>query len=148
MAEAIGLASALITLVTFSIQSSSALHQTIKDFNSHKRIVRELKEELEELRGILSSLHQAVLDSKADFTALKTPLLRCGNACNEFEMVIRKATENSHGPRTSIRDWAKLRYMGGDITSFKNALASYKATITIALCDANLYVSHLPRGRS
>jgi hypothetical protein len=138
MAEAIGLASGLLTLVTFSIKSSSSLYQTIKDFNSHKRFVRQLKEELEELQDVLASLHQATRDSKTDFTALKTPLLRCGNACNEFETVIMKATAHSQGPKTSFRDWAKLQYMGDDITGFKNALASYKATITIALCDANL----------
>jgi hypothetical protein len=138
MAEVIGVASGLLTLVTFSIKSSSSLYQTIKDFNSHQRIVRQLKEELEALRAILSSLEQAILDSKADFAALKTPLLRCGNACGEFETIIKKATEHSQGPKTSFRDWAKLQYMGEDITGFKDTLASYKATITIALCDANL----------
>ena len=138
MAEVIGLASGLLTLVTFGLKSSASLYQAINDFKSHQRNVRELRDEIEALRQVLASLQQAILDNKADFDPLKLPLLRCGTACKDFEMVIVKATERSHGPRTSFRDWAKLRYMGDDINGFKITLESYKSTIMIALCDANL----------
>lgn len=138
MADPISLASGLLTLVTFGIKSSSSLYQTIKDFNSHQRNVRELKEELEALGEVLRSLNQMAVDPALDFTPLKLPLLRCGNACKDFEAAIVKCAEHSNGPRTSFRDWARLKYMGDDITGFKNMLAGYKSTVTIALCDANL----------
>jgi len=141
MADPISLASGLLTLVMFGIKSSSSLYQTVKDFNSHQRNVRELREELEALSHVLASLKQAVPHKDVDFTPLKLPVLRCGNACNDFQMVIVKATGRSDGPKTSFRDWARLKYMGNDITGFKNMLAGYKSTITIALCGANLRTS-------
>lgn len=138
MAEPISLASGLITLVVFGFKSSTSLYQTIKGYNCHQRIVRELREELEDLSRALTSLNQAAAGAEEDFAALKLPLLRCGNACKDFEAIIVKCSEHSVKPRTSFRDWARLKYMGDDITGFKNMLAGYKSTITIALCDANL----------
>lgn len=138
MADPISAASAIITLVTFGIQSSSMLYQTFKEFNSHHKHVRELKTELDALSLVLASIHQAILDNEADFTPLKLPLFRCGSACIEFNMVVRDATKQSHGSLASFRDWAKLKYLGDDIDGFKALLANYKSTITIALCDANL----------
>jgi len=141
MAEVIGIASGLLTLAAFAFQSSVSLYQVIESFQSNQRIIRELKEELEALDGVLTSLREATTNNSTGLTALKLPLLRCGKACKDFEAVITKCTAHSSGSRTSFRDWAKLKYMGGDIVGFKNMLAGYKSTISIALCDANLYVS-------
>ncbi|KAH7119874.1 hypothetical protein B0J11DRAFT_534780 [Dendryphion nanum] len=145
MADPISIASGLLTLVMFGLKSSSSLYRTIKDFNSHQRSVRELREELEALNLVLTSLNSTVTatetESELDLTALKLPLLHCGNACNDFEAIIVNCTERSGGARTSFRDWARLKYMGEDINGFKNLLAGYKATITIALCDVNLRTS-------
>jgi hypothetical protein len=138
MADPISAASAIITLVTFGIKSSSTLYQTFKDLNSHHRYVRELKAELDALSLVLASLHQAILDDEADFTPLKLPLFRCGSACVDFNMVVRNVTKQSHSSLSTFRDWAKLKYLGDDIEGFKALLAGYKSTITIALCDANL----------
>jgi len=69
---------------------------------------------------------------------LKLPLLRCGKACKDFEVVIARCSAHSNGPRTSFRDWARLKYLGNDIAGFKNMLAAYKSTISIALGDANM----------
>jgi Fungal N-terminal domain of STAND proteins len=140
MAEPIGITSGLVALATFAFQSSLSLYQAIANFQSNKRIVRELKEELEALEAVLKSLQVATTDNTVDLPALKLPLLRCGQACREFEALIAKCTTHSNGSKTSIRDWAKLTYMGDDIVGFKNMLAGYKATICIALGDANLYI--------
>jgi hypothetical protein len=138
MAEAIGTASGLLALVVFAFQSSQVLYQVVASFQSNQRVVRELREELEALEGVLVSLRETVASTDADFTTLKLPLLRCGKACKDFEAVIVKCTAHSNGPRTSFRDWAKLKYMGDDIVGFKNMLAGYKSTIMIALGDANM----------
>jgi Fungal N-terminal domain of STAND proteins len=140
MAEPIGIASGLLALASFAFQSSISLYRVVESFKSNKKIIRELKDELEALDGVLHSLQQATANSVIDLPALKLPLLRCGQACQEFETVIFKCTAHSDRPRTSFRDWAKLTYMGDDILGFKNMLAGYKATIGIALGDANLYV--------
>ena len=141
MAEPIGIASGLLTLAAFAFQSSISLYQAVESFQSNQRIIRGLKEELEALNVVLESLNQVAASNSADLTGLNLPLLSCGKACKDFEAVIVKCTMHSGGSRTSFRDWAKLKYMGGDIAGFKNMLAGYKSTISIALGDATLYIS-------
>ena len=138
MADPLSTASGLLTLVAFAFQSSQSLYKAVASFQSNQRIVRELREELEALEGVLASLRETVTDTDADLTALRLPLLRCGKACCDFEAVIVKCTAHSGGPRTSFRDWAKFKYMGDDIVGFKNMLAGYKSTIIVALGDANM----------
>ena len=139
MAEPIGVASGLLALAIFAFQSSIALVKTVQSFNIHPKRVRDLREELEALVSVLSSLTETVdANTEVDLSALNLPLLRCGNACKEFEQEIMKCSSRSGGNRTSFRDWAKLKYMGDDIDGFRQLLAGYKSTIIIALTDANL----------
>jgi hypothetical protein len=139
MAEPISLASGLLTLTAFAFQSSITLYNTIQSFKSHSSRVRDLGNELKDLGGVLSSLSDTVSATNGvDLSSLELPLLRCGNACKEFEQELLKCSSRSTGGRTSFRDWAKLTYMGENIDGFKRLLAGYKATITIALNDANL----------
>ncbi len=138
MADPISLTSGLVALTAFAFQSSKTLYQVVQSFKSSRKAIRELREELEALDGVLQSLHQAAGDSDADLTGLELPVLRCGKACTDFEAMIVKCTAHSGGSRTSFRDWAKLTYMGDDIVGFKNMLAGYKSTISIALGGANL----------
>lgn len=144
MAEAIGLASGLLTLSAFALKSSVVLYEAVKSFQFHPKRVRDLTEELEALSGVLRTLTnttKTTTDGVLD--ALELPLLRCGNACSEFQEELMKCSSRSGTNRTSFRDWAKLRYMGDDIDGFRQLLAGYKSTITIALTDAALYVSHV-----
>lgn len=138
MADPISTASGLLALAVFAFQSSTQLYQLIESFQNNQRVVRELREELEALNGVLLSLQKAAANKDADLTTLKLPLLRCGKACKDFEAVIVKCTAHSSGSRTSFRDWATLKYMRDDIVGFKNMLAGYKSTISIALGDANM----------
>ncbi|KAK6337870.1 hypothetical protein TWF696_001348 [Orbilia brochopaga] len=137
MADPISLTSGLIAITVFTLQASRALFATVSSFKSTKRVLRELNEELVALDGVLVSLQDTINGSNTDLTALKLPLLRCGKACEEFDVIIGKCTTTSGGVR-AIRDWAKVQYMGEDITGFRVLLAGYKSTITIAICDANM----------
>ena len=138
MANSIGVSSGLLTRLTFAIRSSNSLYETILSFRSTSRAVRGLCEELEALNGVLNSLQETITNSNTDFGSLKLPLNRCGQACAEFESVIKYCTRKSKWDRTSFIDWVKLRYMKGDINGFKNMLGSYKSTISMALGDANM----------
>ena len=138
MAEPISLASGLLTLATFAFKSSIALSETIRDFQHHPERVRSLLAELEALQGVLRTLNETLsTTTDIDVSALSLPLLRCGKACGEFQDELRKCSSRSSS-RTSFRDWAKLRYMGDGIDDFRQLMAGYKATINIALTDANL----------
>jgi hypothetical protein len=139
MAEPISLASGLLALATFAFQSSITLYNTIQSFQNHPERVRSLARELEALQGVLSTLSDTLsATTDVDISALSLPLLRCGKACKEFEEELKKCSSRSSNGRTSFRDWAKLKYMGDGIDDFRQLLAAYKSTISIALTDANL----------
>lgn len=138
MAEVVGTVSAIASLVTLALQSSITLYQTVQSLQSRDKVIRELRQELEALQGVLQALDESICNFEVDLAALKQPLMRCHNACGEFNALIVKCTSHSTEERSSRRDWLRLRYMGGDITGFKDMLASYKSTISIALAYANL----------
>ncbi|OQE13512.1 hypothetical protein PENFLA_c047G01560 [Penicillium flavigenum] len=139
MAEPIGLASGLLALATFAFQCSVSLYETVNSFRSHPKRVRDLLEELEALSAVLGPLADFVkATADIDLSALDLPLLRCGNACKEFQQEVLRCSSPSDNSRTNFRDWARLKYMGDDIDGFRRLLAGYKATINIALTDANL----------
>ncbi|KAJ5210514.1 hypothetical protein N7491_010321 [Penicillium cf. griseofulvum] len=144
MAEPIGIASGLVALATFAFQSSIALFDSVQSYQSHPKRVRDLIEELETLNGVLGALKETV-DANTDInlSSLGYPLLRCGNACKDFEEELKKCSTRSSAGKTSFRDWAKLKYMGEDIDGFRRMLAGYKSTIIIALTDANLRQSSI-----
>lgn len=138
MAEVVGVASALTTFVTLALESSIVLYQTVRSLQSRDKVIRELQNEIQDLLGVLQALDESIGNLDIDLTALEQPLGRCSNACTEFNDLIQKCTQHSTEERGSRRDWLKLRYMGEDISGFKNMLAGYKSTITIALAYANL----------
>lgn len=139
MAEPIGIASGLMALATFAFQSSVGLYQTVQSYQGLPKRVRDLNEELQSLNEVLGGLNETLgSDNGSKLNALERPLLRCGNACRDFEEEIRKCSTRSSGGRKSFRDWAKMRYMGQDIDGFRRMMAGYKSTIIIALTDANL----------
>ncbi|KAM4062385.1 hypothetical protein HRG_011168 [Hirsutella rhossiliensis] len=141
MAEPVGLASGLLALATFALQSSITLYSTVQSFRDRPKRVRDLIDELEALSGVLGPLTETVSAvHTVDLSALDRPLLRCGHACAEFNQELMKCVSQSGGTRTTFRGWAKLKYMGDDIDGFRRLLSGYKSTITIALTDANLRV--------
>jgi Fungal N-terminal domain of STAND proteins len=138
MADPISLASGLLALAVFALQSSKTLYQTFESFQNSGRNVRGLKQELAALNDVLQTLQETVNQNDTKLSALKLPLLSCGKACAEFTVVVAKCTAHSNGSRSSFRDWARLTYMGKDIAGFTSLMAGYKSTITIALGDANM----------
>ncbi|KAL6229469.1 hypothetical protein BDW75DRAFT_97572 [Aspergillus navahoensis] len=138
MAEAIGLASSLAALAGFAFQASKSLYQVLESFKSTKRTVRELRHELDALNQVIEELQKVAVDHEKDLSTLKLPLLRCGKTCEEFEDAIEKCAPRSDVQRTRIIEWARLQYMGGDISNLKATLSGYKATISIALGGATL----------
>lgn len=140
MADPLSITSGVLTLVVVALKSSKLLYETVRSFQSNSRSVRELKEELESLGIVLESLQESLKNPDIDLHALERPLTRCSKACHDFQELIETNTKRSGGPKSSFRDWAKLKYLGEDIVGFKNMLAAYKSTITIALGDINMYV--------
>ncbi|KAJ5569923.1 uncharacterized protein N7459_009353 [Penicillium hispanicum] len=145
MAEVVGTASAITSFVTLALQSSMILYQTIQSLHSRDKMIRELRYELDALQGVLIALEESIANIAVELTSLKQPLLRCKNACEEFNALLIRCTPHSTEERSSRRDWLKLRYMGEDISGFKNMLSGYKSTISIALAYANLRTTNTTR---
>jgi septal ring factor EnvC (AmiA/AmiB activator) len=138
MAEVVGTASAITTFVTLALEGSLVLYQTIQGLQSREKAIRELRQELQALQEVLQTLWESIGNFDVDLASLEKPLIRCKNACEDFNALIKKCTSRSTEERSSKRDWLKLRYMGEDISGFKNMIAGYKSTISIALAYANL----------
>jgi hypothetical protein len=139
MAEPVGLATGILALATFTYKSTVALSELVNSFKHHNSRVRELSDELVSLKNILASLAetiQAIPD--IDLSALRIPLQRCEHAVKDFEGELLRCSDHAVKDRTSFRDWARLKYMGEDLDGFRRLLATYKATINIALTDATL----------
>lgn len=123
-----------------TLNSCVMLHTMIRSFHSQKREARALKSELSDLTSVLESLLETVAQNPTlDFGALEIPLQRCGQACEEYGKLVERCTKHSSdNSRRSVRDWLSQTYLQGDIDDFRAMLASHKATINIALANANL----------
>lgn len=142
MAEAVGLASGVLSFALLAFKSSIALYNTIQGIRTQPKRVRDLANELSAVSEVLHSLTETIGNAPGDdLSALELPLRRCDEACKEFEQELLRCSSRSGGDRASFRDWAKLQYMGDGIDEFTQLLAGYKSTINIALADAQLYVS-------
>jgi len=141
MVDPIGVTSGLLAITVFAFNSCTLLYQEVKSLRGTGKTIRDLEEELEALKGVLQNLKQSIDDDTPGLADLKLPLISCAEVCSDFQAAVTKCASHSGGARTSVRDWAKMRFMGDDIAGFKDLLARYKSTITIALCGANLCVS-------
>ena len=139
MAEAIGITSGLLAIVTAACKSSITLYELIKSFQRHPQRVLELMEELSALLDVLQPLTSTIESSdEVDLSSLKVPVFRCYKACSDFTEILLDCSSGPNASGTSFRGWVKIRCMGEDINGFKDLLSSYKQIISVALMDANL----------
>lgn len=139
VSNGIGLSSGIGNLITFTIESCSALNENVRSFRSKEKAVRALRNEMEDLESVLKTLHASMSNMDIGMEFLEQPLTRCRDACQEFNQLITDSLTHSTDEQVSIGDWLKLRYLGEDITGFRDMLAGYKSIIMIALADANMY---------
>jgi hypothetical protein len=148
MAEAIGLAASVIGIATLACSSSKALYELLDGIYEAPQTLKFLKTDLDALQKLLSSL-EAELKHKPDETLsdglekclkeIEPSLKGCLTACDEFKLKLSKIVSHSTEQHTSLRDKVKLQFQEKEITAFRYRLASYKATVNIALSFASLY---------
>jgi uncharacterized protein HemX len=107
-----------------------------------------LKIDLDTLQTLLSSLktelkHQSDEALSDDLRKcrreIEPSLTACSKAYDEFRGKISKITLHSTEQHASFRDKVKLQFQEKEITTFQYRLASYKATLNIALSFASLH---------
>ncbi|OQE13462.1 hypothetical protein PENFLA_c047G07994 [Penicillium flavigenum] len=142
MAEVIGISSGLAGLLALALESSRTLFSTVQSLRNREKAIRGLREALQDLEEVLKILQDSISTSPfLNSGIIERPLDRCCKACTDFNKLIMQCSEHSTNNHSSIRDWAKLRYMGEDVTGFQNMLSGYKSTITIALAYSNVHLT-------
>ena len=144
MAEVIGITAGLIGIASFAFQTSKELYNFVNSIQNAPQTIRDLKAELIALGPILSSIQQVITSDASRFEDVRYPLHQCGMVCFHLRSLLQQCTEHSATGR-SARDWVKMQYKGKTIDGYKGQLASYKATIGIALSVYTLWVSRVPR---
>lgn len=140
MADPLSIACGVASLVSFALTSSLALSTTIRSFKGQNKQTRALLAELGDLVAVLESLADTIGSSPdIDFGALRSPLDRCGKACDDYGRLIARFTKHSTESHASIRDWVKQKYLQGDVSDFKDMIAAYKGTINIGIANVNMY---------
>ncbi|KAF5541681.1 beta-lactamase [Fusarium phyllophilum] len=136
MADGLSVASGVLALVTFAFQSSTVLYKTVRSYKTQDANARALKNELNDLTGVLHSLLETVTNyPEISFDSLELPLLRCGKTCEEYGKLIARCTKHSNGTRPSFRDWIGQQYLKGDITDFRDMLAGTITAVTRNVID-------------
>lgn len=138
MADPLSVTAGIIAIVTATIQSTSALYETIESFKTYPKRVGELKNQLLALTEVLASLQELARQDDTICALLEYPLRQCCRACEDFKTLLEDCRQHARTGRPSLSEWMRLRYRNGDIVSFMESLAMYKSTIGIAVADANL----------
>lgn len=128
------------SITTFALTATYKLVTTIRDYKGHDKKARALKNEVQDLVAVLQTLLNTIGDyPDVDFSSLSIPLEQCGKTCVEYQkLILRVTAHSSDSSKSSVRDWITTKYLGGDISNFKEMLAGYRSTINIALANINM----------
>ncbi|KAK1673683.1 hypothetical protein BDP55DRAFT_695372 [Colletotrichum godetiae] len=102
MAEAIGLASGVLSFALLASKSSIALYNTVQGIRTQPKRVRDLADELRAVSEVLYLLTDTIdVAPGNELSALDTPLRRGDEACKEFEQEPLRCSSRSSGDRAS-----------------------------------------------
>lgn len=129
----------LAGLATATWQAGTKLWKGIQSQQPQPHGVVVLANENKELNRVLSLLQKRLASSPDDdLSALELPLRRCEYACVNVELEIGKLSSKSRDNLTRSLDWQRVQYMGENMDDFRDLLAGYRMTISVALADATL----------
>lgn len=134
MAEVIGLASAILSLVVIAFDTSKSLYETISSYRSQQKAVKDVLADLKALLTVLGVIRDYVQDRPQGLSlnCLQTPVESCLSICKEMGDMLGKCSTHSQDGKNSIRDWLRMQYHGKTLDEMKKRLDSYKATLSIA----------------
>jgi hypothetical protein len=140
MAEAVGLASALLTLVVFTFDASKSLYEAVSSFKSQRQAIKDVLADLDALVTVLATIRKRAqqLAEAAKLESLRQPLECCATTCKEMREMLDACSARSKDGQTSVRDWLKMRYREKSFDDMKNRLSSYKTTLIVAFQSINM----------
>jgi hypothetical protein len=140
MAEAIGLASGLVTLIIFTYETSKSLYEVVSSFKSQRKTITDVLADLDSLVTVLTTIREQAQRSQAveRLEPLREPLNCCATTCQEMHEMLDVCAKNSKERRGSVRNWLEMQYHEKSFEDMKKRLASYKSTLTIAFESINM----------
>ena len=134
MAEAVGLASGILTLAVFAFDASKSLYEAISSFKNQRQTIKDV---LADLDATIRERAQRPTEV-AKLEPLRQPLTSCATTCKEMREMLDACTAHSKDGQASVRDWLKMRYREKSFDDMKNRLSSYKTTLVIAFQSINM----------
>ncbi|KAL2845938.1 hypothetical protein BJY01DRAFT_213792 [Aspergillus pseudoustus] len=125
-----------------ALQASKLLYQTIEGLRPSQRAARQVRDEVHALSQSLEVLKNVAAEYESELSALCLLLSQCGAVCKELSNQIAEWVNDSDG---RLQDWTRVEYLGENISSYRNVLANYKATIRIALFGVTFQSSAVTR---
>ncbi|KAB8240144.1 hypothetical protein BDV35DRAFT_374571 [Aspergillus flavus] len=140
MAEAVGLASAILGLTIFAYDTSKSLYEAVSSFRTQRKTVKDLQDELNSLTTILGSIRTYAGGSEEvqRLEPLRKPLECCLTICQEMHETLEACTKHSAEGRNSVRDWLNMRYHGKSFEDIRKRLNIYKSTLSITFASINM----------
>lgn len=140
MAEAVGLASGLLTLIIFAYDTSKSLYEAVSSFKSQRKTIKDVLADLDSLVTVLEKIHEQAQRSQEveRLEPLREPLNCCTTTCHEMHEMLDACTTHSKEGRDSVRDWLNMRYHEKSFEDMKKRLASFKSTLSIAFESINM----------
>ncbi|KAG9519826.1 hypothetical protein KCU93_g7877, partial [Aureobasidium melanogenum] len=149
MAEALGVASAILAIIEFAFTTSTTLYEQISSLKSHVETVNNLQSDLGALATLLKTLQvqlaaesttgDGVTHDNHRLDPIKRPLLEVGRACETLGAMLKGCAVETTSKREIVRKWLKMQYNGKSIDETRSLVASYKSTLAIALELVNLH---------
>lgn len=142
MAEAIGVASGIIGIVGFALQSIQQLVSTIDAVRDVPQNLHVVRQNLDTLTYNLDKLASVVGNGgliEAN-TQLEQALERCRVDCDEFEGKLVDWTKHSRESAIGLRDKFQIGWLKvGAIRAFNDRILQSEGTLVVALGVINTY---------
>lgn len=138
MGDPLSATTSVVALITVTVQSVKALHDTVGRFKGRDKTLQRLQNELQGIITVLDSLKEVANAEASVSTLLQGPIDRCSEVCQEFKQAMERFSQKT---KASFCDWAKLEFMRGDINEFIDTISGYKSTIAVGLGTITMYVN-------
>ena len=145
MAEAIGLSSAILSLVTTAYSSCQKLYSTFDGVRNAPKHIAVISNDLEGFYLVLGTI-QALLDDEESSAGI-VQYAQSKNLCKVLEdcIVVFKDIEiiiseyQAHSKDPAMRTWQRLKwtFKESEIKNLRSNLSGCKATLNVAISTAN-----------
>ncbi|KAL9002000.1 MAG: hypothetical protein Q9188_005052 [Gyalolechia gomerana] len=133
-AEALGLASGLLTLTVAAYKTSKSLYEAVSSFQSQRKTIKDIQAHVQSLVTLLEKIQEQIQSSQEieRLEPLQQPLNCCNTACQEMLEMLDACTTHGKDGRKSVRDWLNMRYHEKSFEDIKQRLVTYESTLGIA----------------